>query len=205
MIAVHVCVILANGCPRTSSKNCWWRIRLGLWLVGGGSALDETLHTRRTDSRNRLTFHLAKIAPVLMTTNAIENTNILKSFPAAPPSTINSANPNFLTPGWPGGRISLSYLFTNLVNPFTPLGPDHERTLELIRDASSIGSEMSDDPQEVQLFRFNLSFHSRPCSVTGSPCVSHVSSNFPTSRKFWNSKMEVNRSAARGIYGAIWS
>ena len=88
-------------------------------------------------SPNRSTVHRTKTAPVLMTTNVIENTNVLNSFPAAPPSAIDSANPNFLTPGCPGGYMSLSYLFTSLANLFTPLSPDNERILELTRDVSS--------------------------------------------------------------------
>ena len=177
-------------------------MRLGLWLVEGGSVFEKILHTKiGLPNRSTVTVHRAKIAPALMTTSAIENTNIRNSLPAAPPSTISSANPNFLTPGCPGGRISLSYLFTGLVNLFTPLTPDSERTREVTRDVRSIGSETRDEAQEVQPSNFNLSFHSRPYSVTGSPCLSHVSSNFPISRKLWNSKMDDSWPVVRGRCG----
>ena len=164
-------------------------ILLGVRFAEGGSALGGVLHTRRADSPNNSTVHRAKIAPVLMMTSAIENTNILNSLPAAPPSIINSVNPNFLTPGCPGGRISLSYLFTSLVNRLTP---DSDRIPELTRDVRSIGSKTRDEAQEVHPSNLNLSFHSRPYNVTGRPCLSHLSSNFPTSRKLRNSKIEVN-------------
>ena len=162
-------MVPANYRHRTSSKSRSWRIRLGLRLAVRGSIPDETPHMRKTGLPNRSTVHLAKTAPALTTTNAIENANILKSFPAGPPSIISSVNPNFFTLGCPGGRISLSYLFTSLVNPFTLFNPDSERTLELTRDASLIGSEASDDAHELHPFDLNFSFHSRPCSVTGSP------------------------------------
>ena len=116
------------------------------------------------------------IVPALTTTRAIENTNILNSLPAAPESTISSANPNFLMPGWPGGRMSL-YLFN---------------TLEFTRDVISIGGKTREEAQEDQPSNANLSFHSLPYKVKGSPCLSHESSNFSISRKLENSNVDAN-------------
>jgi len=124
-----------------------------------------------------------------MTTSAIENTNILNSLPAAPGSTISSVNPNFLTLGCPGGRISFSYLFTIFMNFLIPFNPDSERILEFTREVTSIGNKTRDEVQEDH--PWNLSFHSLPCNVTGSPWLSQASSNFPISRKLGNSNMDV--------------
>lgn len=148
-----------------------------------------------------LPVHRTSIAPVLITTNAIENTNILSSLPAAPGSTMSSANPNFLTPGCPGGRISFSYFLTTLVKLLIPSNPDIERMLEFTRDVSSTGSEMRDESQEDQPSNLNLSFHSLPYSVTGSPCLSHVNSNLPISRKLGNSNVDVDWLVVRGKWG----
>ena len=132
------------------------------------------------------------IAPVLITTKAIENSDILSSLRAAPESTISSANPNFLTPGWPGGRMSFLYLFIILEKPLIRFSPDSVRILEFTWKVIPIGSKTREEVQEGQPSNANLSFHSLPYKVTGSPCLSHESCNFPDSRKPGNLNVDVN-------------